>query len=289
MNRRAFTLIEILIGLVLAGLVGGAVYKVLIESGRITRALNGRVDAQQSARTAALYLSTALREVAASEGDIIAASGTAIEFRAMRWTGITCTGLSQSGGNLLVTLRDSQLWGYRAPDNALDSLILYIENDVETRADDAWAYGSISDVETYADDNVTCPDAAPGTRLTFQINAASGGNAGALAGFTTGSPARGFQHEELSLYTGADTRQWLGFKTMNSAGTWTAVDALLGPLTAGGLALSYYDTLGVSTANVANIASIEVVIRAQALERTPAGYVADSVITRIAVRNNRRF
>jgi hypothetical protein len=76
---------------------------------------------------------------------------------------------------------------------------------------------------------------------------------------------------------------------MDASGTWTAVEALLGPLTSGGLALAYYDTLGTATATLANIASVGVTIRSQALDPTPAGYIADSVVTRIAVRNNRRF
>lgn len=287
LSRRGYTLVEILIGLVLASLIGGAVYRVMVESQRITRSLNGRVDAQQSARTAAMYLSTALREVAASEGDIVVADATELRFRAMRWTGITCTALASASGNLTVTLRNTQTWGYRAPSAASDSLILFNENDPETRADDAWLFGGISAVTT----GQTCTDGSAGTQLTFAITAGSGGNAAALAGFTVGSPARGFQHEELTLYTATGGSRWLGYRTMASGGTWTDVEPLVGPLTSAGLALAYYDTLGTATTNLARIASVGVTVRSQSIERTTGGAanLSDSVVTRIAVRNNRRY
>jgi len=288
LNRRGYTLVEVLIGLTLAGLVAGTTFRVLTESQRITRSLNGRVDAQQNARTAALYLSTALREINSFEGDVVEATASELEFRAMRWAGLTCSGLTTAGSDLQVVVRATQLFGYRAPDAALDSMFVYVENDVETRADDQWLDGRVMGVATG-----TCDDGATGTQLTFQISAGSGGN-GAAASFTEGSPLRGYQREELTLFTDVTGISYLGSRTMNSAGTWTGITELLGPLMAGGLSLSYFDTLGVATAALDEIASIGVVVRTESREsgRTSAGAIdkmRDSIVTRIALRNNRRF
>lgn len=286
MKRRGFTLIELLVTLVLTGLMAGLAYKAMTASQRMTRTLSARVDAQSTARSALLYLATALRELNASDGDVISASSTAIAYRAMRWTGLSCSGLTTSGGNLQVTVPKVQLWGYRLPSPALDSMLVYAENNTNTRADDVWLVGALSDTTS-----VNC-GAVAGMRLTFAINAASGGNAAATAGFTVGSPIRAFQHEEVSLYTNAGT-SWFGHRTMNVAGVWTAVEPLVGPLTATGLSFAYYDTLNTVTATRTNIASVGVTVRSQSTEAgltsTGIGNLRDSLFTRIALRNNRRF
>lgn len=287
LKRRGYTLVEVMIAVVLTGLMAGLAYQAMTGSQRMTRSLGARVDAQGSARSAMLYLSTAFHELSASDGDIITAGATAMKYRAMRWTGISCTGLTVAGGNLRLTMLKSQLWGQRTPDAALDSILVYAENSAATRQDDVWLVGGLVDTAT-----VACPNAAPGMRITFAISAASGGNAAAQAGFTVNSPIRGFQHEEVSLYSNAGTN-WFGHKTMDAGGTWTAVEALVGPLTATGLAFTYYDTLSVVTATLTDIASVGVIVRSQSTDAantsTGIGNLRDSLITRIALRNNRRF
>ncbi|HKS05918.1 MAG TPA: type II secretion system protein [Gemmatimonadaceae bacterium] len=288
MNRRGFTLIELMITLVLTGIMAGLAYQAMRSSQQMTRTLSGRVDAQSTARSVMLYMATALRELDASEGDLVVADPATMRYRAMRWTGLTCSGITVSGSDIQIRMRKSQIWGFRAPSPGLDSILLYAENNTGTRADDVWLIASVSDTVTQA-----CPDASAGLRLTMLVSAGSGGNAAATAGFTQGSPMRGFQHEEVSLFSNAGS-QWFGHRTMNAAGTWTTTEALVGPLMSGGLTFTYYDTLSAVTATRTNVASIGVIVRSLSTEvgRTSAGVVSnmrDSLISRVALRNNRRF
>jgi len=105
---------------------------------------------------------------------------------------------------------------------------------------------------------------------------------------------RGFQSEELSLFQAADTRWWMGQRTANRSGSWTAVRPLVGPLTAAGLGFTYHDTTDAITGVLAEIASVSITMRGES-ERLVRGlggnidYARDSIVTRAALRNNTRF
>jgi prepilin-type N-terminal cleavage/methylation domain-containing protein len=286
MNRRGFTIAELLVALVLASVVGLAIIKMLNSSEKLTRTQFGRMDSQQSAMSAAYYLNSVLRELDASEGDIVTATSSTLGFRGMRWTGMSCTTVTTSGSDLLVTLKDSLTFGVRAPDHSLDSLLVFSENTPTTRSDDVWLDGWLVGKGTG-----TCDDGSPGTTLTFRITTAAGGNAACTASWTVGSPIRGFQREELSLYADGAGANWLGRRSMDQGGTWTAIEQLAGPLASNGLALTYRDTLNAVTATLANIASVGVILRTRSADITGAnpGNVRDSLITRVALRNNKRF
>jgi hypothetical protein len=160
---------------------------------------------------------------------------------------------------------------------------------VSTRADDAWLLGKMIDT---TDQN--CPDGSAGLRLEILIDATSGGNAAATAGFLLGSPIRGFQIEEMAVYTDGSGVNWLGQSTAALDGTWTAVTPLAGPLQANGLSFTYFDTLNVVTATKTNVASVGVVVRSESVTRArgSTGSISnlrDSLTTRVALRNNKRF
>ena len=287
--RRGFTLIEMLIGLIIMGILGTALIKTMTNIQRTTGAQTARMDSQESMRAVAFYVSGLLHEVDAFEGDLVTATASTIRVRAPRWTGITCTTVSTSGANLLVTVKKSQLFGVRSPSPTLDSLLVFNEVTTAARADDVWLFGKMIDTLTQ-----NCPDGSAGLRLTILIAAASGGNAAATAGFTLGSPIRGFQMEELALYTDGSGVNWLGQSTADLAGTWSAVTPLAGPLQASGLSFTYFDTLNVATATKTNVASVGLVVRSQSVTRARGSSggntnLRDSLTTRIALRNNKRF
>jgi prepilin-type N-terminal cleavage/methylation domain-containing protein len=287
MTRRGFTLIELLIGMVLTLLVAGIVYQVMVSSRRLQRTTYARMDTQQSARTAALFLTTALREIDAYSGDLIAASDTSLRYRAMRWTGMTCTPLS-GGTPLTVGIRSTQLWGAGTPTVGPDSVLVYLERDPNTRNDDIWVAGVLTAVG-----NNTCSSGGTSRTVTFNIDAADGGNAAAVAGFRAGAPVRGIQQEEVTIITAAGD-SWLGRRTMLADGTWSTYEPVIGPLTPGsGLRFTMFDSLMTATTTPSQAASVQFVIRAQSRE---IGYFnglnrqhVDSVVSRVALRNNTRF
>jgi hypothetical protein len=68
------------------------------------------------------------------------------------------------------------------------------------------------------------------------------------------------------------------------------VRALVGPLTADGLAFSYFDVNGGLPALTTQIASIGITIRGRSVSQVSgAGFRQDSIITRVTLRNNARF
>jgi hypothetical protein len=177
-------------------------------------------------------------------------------------------------------------FGPRGPDITLDSLLVFDENVSSTRSDDVWVNAWM----TSAPADATCADGTEGTRLTFRVTAGSGGNAAISTDFTLGSPIRSFQMEEVSLFTSGG-QNFLGRRTMAVDGTWTSIEKIAGPLMASGVAFTYADTLNVATAVPSKIAIVGVTLRTQSADIIGAGSsnVRDSLITRVALRNNRRF
>ena len=139
-DRRGFTLIELVVVLGLMGIILGALYQSILATQRTTTTQLQRIDLQQTTRAAALYMSNMARELDAAEGDILQSQGTLLQFRAMRWTGILCSIPFEAAGQVQFTMRGDLLYGVRGPDAALDSILLYWEGDPSIRVDDVWRW-----------------------------------------------------------------------------------------------------------------------------------------------------
>ncbi len=289
-NRAGFTLVELIMALALGALVAGAIYQVVTATQRVSHSGVEQIDVRQNMRAGVTYLVNVLRELDAVDGDITVATSTKLQFRSMRWTGILCAApAAGTGSSVTLPIRATPLFGLRAPDAVEDSLLVYRDGDPSTRADDSWLVGALTGTASR-----NCTDGSGAHELTVQITAASGGRDSALVGVIPGTPIRGFQTEELSLFQGTDGRWWMGQRTANRSGTWTAVRALIGPLTADGLSLAYYDTTGAVTGTLTEIATVAVTVRGESRDRVRSGvgtidYARDSLITRVALRNNPRF
>lgn len=290
LNRSGFTLIELLVALVIGAVVGTATVRVIGGIQRTTEAGMQRVDLHQNLRAGVGYITSVVRELDAADGDIGVATATRLRFRSMRWTAPSCAAPAAGGGTAVIFLLDaSAVYGIRTPDAVEDSVLVFADSNASVRSDDGWLVGVVTAVGTG-----TCASGSNATSLTVQVTTASGGQAAALTAVTSGAPLRGFQQEELSIFQGVGGRWWMGQRTANTAGTWTAVRALVGPLAAGGLSLQYYDSTGAVTATLTDIASIGVTLRAESsamVRRLASGtdYARDSLITRVALRNNPRF
>lgn len=289
-NRRGFTLVELMTALTLGTLVAGAVYHTVTSVQRVTQGGMQRIDVQQNLRAGLQYLTGMLRELDATDGDVTVATSSRLEFRSMRWTGPLCTAPAAGAGtSVSLAIRATPVYGLRPPDAVEDSVLVFRDGNPSTAVDDTWLVGAVTSVATG-----TCADGSPAVALTVEITSASGGRDSVLVGVTEGAPLRGFQQEELSLFQGADGRWWMGQRTANRSGAWTSVRALIGPLTSSGLSLAYHDTTGASTAALTDIASVAVTVRGEsrALVRwrvATIDYARDSLVTRVALRNNPNF
>lgn len=289
LTRRGFTLIELIVALTLFGIVGALIYQTLTSTQRSAQAIAQRIDVQQNVRDAVHYLSSIMRELDASDGDIVTADSSEIEFRAMRWTGILCDEPDAEGSTVELAIRANAIYGARVPDQALDSLLIYRDGNTNTQNDDRWAVGALTDAEDGA-----CADGTAARILTASITAASGGVDSVEVGVFTGAPIRGFQVEEITVFEDYTGRSWLGQRTASRTATWTSRQAMLGPLASNGLTFTYLDASGAATGAVKGIRSVRFVVRGESLEMARGtsgdiGYARDSLMTVVALRNNRRF
>lgn len=292
-GRRGFTMIELLVALVLLGLVSAALYRVLVNNQRLYMAQTQRIDLSQNIRAASTILPAEFRELDASEGDITAMSATSISIRAMRWVGFACN-LPALGGALnavSVIVRGGApgqplFFGSRAPDNSKDGVLIYYDGDKNSRLDDFWATATI----TAAPNGQNCNDGSNGQRLILNVNLLGLGPNQA-GGIPLGAPVRGYELVTYQLYQQAgDTSWYVGFRPANQT-----MQPLIGPVLTNGLTFQYYDANGNVTAVRAQVARIDITVRARTAAAVRAGgqaaqaTVVDSVVTSVALRNNRRF
>lgn len=286
LTRRGFTIVELLVALVLMGVITAALYRVLVNNQRVYQAQTQRIDLQQNIRAAATILPAELRELAASDGDVQVMTATQIQFRAMRWLGFVCSAPVLGGvlGGVQMTIRGAPLFfGARGINTATDSLLIYYDGNQASRADDSWARAKPTSAA------VGNCGADPGSQITMNLSLGASPNvAGAIP---VGAPVRGFERVIYQLYQPAgDTSWYVGLQP--AGGT---MQPLIGPVLSNGLTFTYFDSLGVATANPARVARIDIVVRARTVQPVRTGSSGaltssvDSIVTSVALRNNRRF
>lgn len=289
LNRRGFTLVEILVAVTLGAIVIAAVYQTVINTQRAAQAVAQRMDVQQNLRTASHYLSTMLRELDATDGDITAASSNLIQFRSPRWMGTLCANpVRLNATQVQFDLGAGWMLGNRGPDPVLDSVLVYRQGQESLRLDDLWLQGAVRTVGTG-----TCLTGSASIRINVDVAPVNGGADSAAVGVLWGAPVRGFQMEELSITTSGG-RSWVGQRTADAAGTWTTVQPLVGPIESNGLEFTFLDSTGAVTTNPRQLLSIRFVVRGESPRRARTGsgaidYIRDSISTRIQVRNNQRY
>jgi prepilin-type N-terminal cleavage/methylation domain-containing protein len=286
-NRHGFTLIELMIALVLLGIVGGVTYQMLINTQRLSTAQAERMSLQSAVRTGALVVPSELREIginAAGASDLVHIATDSVTYNAMRGLGFTCS----------VTATEIKLINsFALPFNSLrgvvaggrDAMLIYVDNDPTSIGDDQWIEAPINAVTAS-----TCGGTAAIAITTDDITGSI--SSGSLAGVVVGGPVRTFEVMRLKLYT-LDGQSWLGAQSL-SAGE--SVQPALGPLTANGFELAYYDVNGNATTNVADVRSMRITLRGVTERPIATGgnvganaYVQDSLVARVMLRNAPRL
>jgi len=290
MNRRGLSLVELLIALVILGVVTASLYRVLVNNQRIYQAQTQRIDLQQNIRAAVTILPAEFRELDAYDGDILAMGPDAISIRAFRVLGFICNAPNLPLLPLVgqqITVRNSLLFGSRGFIAGSDQIMAYYEGDDGVRADDAWTAPTL----LTASGSQNCPDGQAGTTLTLlNLNITPPPVLLVDNGMTRGSPVRAFEPVTYLLYQEADKRYYIGLSSASDT------LPLVGPVLANGLSFAYYDSTGAVTADSSLVASIGITVRAQTVQpvQVSAGantraLAVDSITTRVALRNNRRF
>ena len=223
-------------------------------------------------------------------------TATSLRIRAMRELAFVCADPVLGGGigQITLTVRQTPIYGTRQTFSKGDSILVYWEGDPTTRTDDKWLPAQLQqDVAPgFCADSQVANN--PAYLLTLQpqwINDPTLNRGGAI---TRGAPLRGFDKIAYELYQAPapDNNWYLGQRNPASGGT---IQPLIGPLIgANGVTFSYYDSVGVVTADSSKVAQIGFVLRARtASPIRSAGtgvqdYKVDSVVTWVALRNNPR-
>jgi len=274
--RRGATVVELVVALSLFGILSLAVVGVLRRTADAYRAQTQQIDRNRSLRVAAAFLPAELRELDARDGDLVAMQPTAITIRAPRQFAVLCRDVAAgTGGITTIVLRDTPRYGLRDFDPDTDSLWILSEGISALPEDDRWVGGDVLSVGS-----APCADGRPGRRLTVAL--------GPGDGFALGAPVLGFEVITYRLYRSSEDGRWY-------IGQQTATDfqPVLGPVTTNGLSIAYFDSGGATTTDPSRVSIIEVQVRATTIEpiRDGSGQLGrpvDSLVTVVALRNNRR-
>jgi prepilin-type N-terminal cleavage/methylation domain-containing protein len=276
-----FTLVELLVVVVLAGVVLGAVGQLLQANQRFYRSQSQVLDVEAGLRAVAQLVPAELRELSARGGDIIAMGSDSITIRAMRSLGVICSPPDVAAGALVVA--DSLSFGWRAMDPERDRVLVFRDGDPAAADDDRWLDFGLSSVSAGA----ACRDGASGTRLHLS------GPTADLDSVPEGSPLRTYERVTYRLYADDQGQSWLGERGYSDAG-WSALSPVAGPLRrVGGLSFTYYDSAGGATAVPAAVVRIGVVARGRSAApiavpgRAASGRpYEDSIVAQAFLRND---
>jgi prepilin-type N-terminal cleavage/methylation domain-containing protein len=271
-DRRGFTLIEIVVGMVLGAIVMTGVVQMMIVQGRGYRKQREMIDVSETAREAVAMLSWDLRQSVTGESPLAAMGPGMVALRSPRGLGTICAkhatlaryGLWKTGGNIVAGVDDSAL--------------------VYQVGRDKWTVLKITAVGTPAAMGVTAC-AWPGARPPDVVVEFGVGPKTDTSYIKIGAPFRSFRRIQYAEYQ-LNNRWWLGRKI----GAATSYEQLTGPLVApaNGLTFTYYDTLGAVTANPSAVGSIAFTLRTESFRNTYVGttfvYQRDSLTTKVGLR-----
>jgi len=285
MNRRGFTVVELLISMILLGVIALAVYQLLTSNQRLYRQQAERSDLNETLRGATSMIPMELREVNAAdtmESDILSMSTNSITYKAMRTLYFACNDPVNAGSSGSIDLWRTPFFGYRYPDPGRDSVVLFAEANPSTRMDNFWVHANVTGIAY----GTACPGSTPSVTITLaNVYPVDG-----LGKAAAGTPVRGFEVLQLLTYQDARGDAWLGVRQYLKGSGWATTQPLLGPLAGRGVVFTYLDTAGAVTAQPARVARIGVSVPGITLEPVrSAGQlrrVVDSLSTTVAMRNN---
>ena len=271
-RSEGFTLVELLLVLVISGVVMGGIYAVFASQLRSYTKVRERTDVHMSLRSAAALLAWELRGASAEGGDLRDLQTDRLTLRAVQGTGVVC-----------VKHADRPRYGLWATDGDLttasvDSALVFQPRSAGT-TDDRWRPVAVAELRSPTADVATCAW-ADGRAAERELRLAVG-SVTDTAGIAVGSPVRLFREVTYGILT-RDGREWLGRRT---GGSW---EVFAGPLETDGLRFTYLDASGGTTADPAQVAAVEIRIRAESHDRSTLGSVgfeSDSLALRVALRN----
>jgi prepilin-type N-terminal cleavage/methylation domain-containing protein len=283
LKRRGFTLVELMVGLLLLGIISAGIYRVLVKNQQLYLTNSQKVDVGQNLRAAAAILPAELREIDAADGDLVGMGSDSVRIRAYRVFSVVCTAPVLGGAltGLTLNVRQALTFGVRNFSNG-DSILVYYEGDSTKRGDDTWARGVVTGGPVAS----TCPTDLNASWL-MTISLAAGTWSNTANQMLKGAPVRAFESITYKNVQASDGNYYLSYR--NSSG----LTPLVGPLTSTGLAFAYYDSTGAVTATAANVKRIRIALSylsAQQVRQANGSIdnIRQSDTLQVTLRNNAR-
>ena len=285
------TLVELLVGMVLASIVGAAVIKVLSSQQRFYARAVQTLDGRSQVRQALSLLPTELSTVTPGDNELVAVLDTAVEFRTTIGAGVACTVLSSGGGRTIeiAPLRNDSLAlsGFNAPPQIGDTLMIMNDSTGD------FMHVGVTAVDSSALYCATGPfSAAPAGAVRYQLKIAEALN---TLAYTAGVPIRVTRKVRYSLYQSpSDNRWYLGRRVQQAGSTaLSGIQMVSGPYAppatngSGGLILRYYDASGavVPVASPALTARIDITVRGDSARMSNATKTSEIDSLSVSLRN----
>jgi type II secretory pathway pseudopilin PulG len=288
-QRAGNTLIELLVALPIAAILGAVAVAQLLNTHQLARQLNSSSEIARELRQAGEVIASEIRPLSAA--DLIAWSDTAIEFHALIGSGVVCALPTRNALDLLPlsgsdVLRTS--W-FATPQTGDNIWTIPADSEPAPRAQ-RWEMSTLQSVgATPSSACATLPllsagtgNGSPAQRLTLTATLPHGPEAGALVRIT--------RHVRYSLYRASDRQWYLGRKSFDHGG-WTTIQPVAGPLQSAvdkGLLLQVRDSVAniIPSGDTRTPHTIAFAMHATSRwMRTAAQYgVADSLTLNISLR-----
>jgi Tfp pilus assembly protein PilW len=283
------TLVELLVGMVLAALISAAVVKLLTSQQRFYVKASQTLDGRSQVRQALSLLPPELAAVTPSAGELLAVLDTAVDFRSTIGAAVACTiAPSGSGRTLeLAPLRTDSvaLSGFTAAPQIGDNLAIL--ND---------STGTFVDVGVTAVDSATTYCAAgpfskaPAGTMRYRLTVAEALNA---FRHPNGSAIRVTRRVRYSLYKSATDNKWyLGRKVQQAGSTALGgMQMVAGPYappvanTGGGLMFRYYQASGAVTTTPVLVARIDIAVRGDSARISSGNKPTETDSVSVSLRN----
>ena len=283
-----FSVLELLVGLTIGMIIVTAISQLFITQARYYQLQRAERDVRETLRAASALLTWQLREASSARGDLYALGATSMELRAVEASAVACA-YQPAGGGTRFGLQEVSGYFQAASE---DSVLAYSPSDgswLVVKVGQAWNdeagawSGAGTSVCFWGDSTTSAP--RPQAAIELQDSAA------VLSKIEVGSAVKAFRRTEYGLFQ-QDGRWWLGRKV----GGASEYELLTGPLLSpadSGLSFTFRDMLGGVTADPAQVARVDILLRAESAGRparpgsaaTVHRTVRDSLRTTVVLRN----
>lgn len=273
-RRGGATLTELLVALSIFGLVATTCLSLLATSARAFERTTLTSDQRAQLAGAALVTSALLAGLSPSDGDVIAASDTAVRFWGTVASGISCR---ISGNDTWVPqgalATQVALGAASTMPQSGDILAAWDEGPTSSTSDDGWTRHRVLNVSTPTGGCVGGPIArslADAAVDTWRLEVAP-----PIDTLRVGAPLHILRAQRLALYSSAG--DWsLGHSETTPMGPWATIQPAAGPLTppsapTQGLEMQWLDTLGSSSLAAPHALQVRVRAPMRHLMRTATG------------------